>query len=295
MLSLAAYTGDSDDSDNEDSPAEEQKETKETEEMAAPEQEAASKVNDEAEARTADSGDGSGGGKDEEDNGDDSIYNRFGPARPLEGEEQQGLEEQQQGLEGEQQGLEGEQESMESMGKAKEKKKKKKKDKDKKKKDKKPRVFLPNASELLANMPLSLLGRPENIILSDDEENKPVDAKGTKYNNVPLPASLNHGVTMEEKWRMKPMLSLDKERAKWDKKVAHVNKQAAREGRREDKKALAPPPAPPATMFAPRQLATKKANVSTEDLEGWNSSKNKKAKVGTVSSFAPPSPICDEP
>jgi len=151
------------------------------------------------------------------------------------------------------------------------KKKHKKKHKDKKK----SLVSLPSATSLLANVPSSLLGRAENVIDSDEEEESVVDKPGTKYNQVAPPVGLG-AVNDEEAFRLKPSMSLDLQRQEQSKQLAKMNKHFDKQQQRAQ--ASAPPELAMATtsslQFAPRQIKGK-ANVSTEDLEGMGLKKHK--------------------
>lgn len=152
-----------------------------------------------------------------------------------------------------------------------EQKKKKKKGKEKKraKKAKTQRVLLPSAAALLASLPDSLLGRPENIILSGGLP--ATDPEGTKYNAVAPPSngSLNQ-VSDEEKFRLRAALPLDKLRAAQAAQLKAFSSRRPKEPSKELPSlasSVSSSPMGSSLMFAPRQIGGK-VNVSTEDLEG---------------------------
>jgi len=151
----------------------------------------------------------------------------------------------------------------------------KKKHKKKHKEKKKSLVTLPSATSLLANVPASLLGRAENVIDSEDEEDPVVDMPGTKYNQVAPPVGLG-AVNEEEAFRLKPSMSLELQKQAQNKQLAKINKHYDKQQQRAQ--SSAPPELPMATtsslQFAPRQIKGK-ANVSTEDLEGMGLKKHK--------------------
>jgi hypothetical protein len=159
----------------------------------------------------------------------------------------------------------------------------KKKDKKKHRKEKK-KMSLPSAATLLANVPSGLLGRAENVIDSDEEEQSVTDKPGTKYNQVAPPSNLAR-VSDEEAFHLKPTMSLELQRQAQGKQLDKLNKQFDRQNRKaEERKAAAEQAAAEPVMstasslqFAPRQI-TGRANVSTEDLEGMGI-KNKKSKT----------------
>jgi len=148
------------------------------------------------------------------------------------------------------------------------------KKKHKKKARKSKALVLPSATALLANVPANLLGRAENVILSDDEEELAVDKPGTKYNQVAPPLGLG-AVNAEEAFRLKPAMSLELQRLAQSKQLAKINKHFEKQEKRaprshEPEVAMANA----SLQFAPRQIKGK-VNVSTEDLEGMGLKKHK--------------------
>lgn len=135
---------------------------------------------------------------------------------------------------------------------------------------------MPSASSLLAELPEGLLGRAENIIVEGEDDVYKADRVGTKYNAVAPPSNVAQ-ITEEEKWRLKPSLSMEKQAKEQEAKLKKINKNLERQARKDAKQAAKNLPQASVgsnLTFAPRQIGGK-SNVSTEDLEGMGMKRRK--------------------
>jgi hypothetical protein len=132
----------------------------------------------------------------------------------------------------------------------------------------KPKLVLPSAAALLARVPERILGtHPGARSLDPADAGEKLrlasDAPETRYNAAPPPAALAEAVPEETAWRLRPL--------------APASAPAARAADASASSASPPAAEAPGPMFAPPQVARRRPNVSTEDVESAAPKRRKEA------------------